>query len=408
MRVLILIDDYYPSTKSGPKLVHDLGVQFLRQGHAVSILTPSAAIHNVIEISREDGLKVIRVKTGELKGVSKIRRGWNEVRLSATLWRGARQILKDSPCDVIIYYSPTIFFGRLVRKLKLIWHCPAYLILRDIFPKWALEAGVLRKGLLYWYFRQTELMQYDAADVIGVESPGNLHYFRNELGERGYRVEVLHNWASLDEQPAMSSRFRAALGLENKVVFFYGGNIGIAQDVDNIVRLAIKLKEDNRIFFLLVGEGSEVTRLSKHIADHGLGNIKITGAVPQQEYLAMLNEFDVGIISLNRDLTSHNIPGKLLGYMSCAKPVLASINAGTDLCRLIKEGDAGFCCQNGDDDGLRAAALILANDSHLRKEMGKNSRRLLESRFSDRAAADQIMSHVRPVMSQSGEDIKTG
>ena len=249
-------------------------------------------------------------------------------------------------------------------------------------------------------------MQYDAADMIGVESPGNLDYFRNELPKRSYPVEVLHNWASLEEQPAMSSRFRAQHELEGKVVFFYGGNIGVAQDVDNIIRLAESLKDHSDIFFLLVGDGSESARLGRYIAEHALSNIRILGPVPQQQYLSLLSEFDVGVISLHRDLTSHNIPGKLLGYMSCAIPVLASANARTDLCRLIKEGQAGLCCHNGDDEGLRAAALLLANDSQLRREMGRNSRRLLETRFSDRAAAEQILSHFRSVGVHSGSDSK--
>ena len=71
MHILIVIDDYFPSTKSGPKMVHDLGIQLLRQAHAVSILTPSAAVHNPIDISREDGLQIIRVRTGELKAFQK-------------------------------------------------------------------------------------------------------------------------------------------------------------------------------------------------------------------------------------------------------------------------------------------------------------------------------------------------
>lgn len=395
MRILILIDDYLPSTKSGAKMIHDLGLQFVRQGNEVILLTPSPVISATAEVSEEDGLQVVRVRTDKLKGVSKLRRALAEITLSSALWRRAGAFLKANPCDLIVYYSPTIFFGALVRRLKSLWRCPSYLVLRDIFPKWAVEAGVLRKGFPYWYFRYKELAQYRAADMIGVESSGNLAYFSGELGDRSFKVEVLPCWASANGNDAGKSGYRRQLGLEKNVVFFYGGNIGVAQDVDNIVRLANGLKEHGDIFFLLVGEGSEIARLNQSIRDLGLCNIKILPAVPQEQYLAMLHEFDVGIISLHRNLTSHNFPGKLLGYMSCGKPVLASVNPGNDIRRVLEEAGAGLCCDNGDDERLREAALQLANNPKLRETMGRNSRLLLETRYSDRAAADQILSHFR-------------
>ena len=395
MRILILIDDYLPSTKSGAKMIHELGLQFLRQGNEVIVLTPSPAIGARMEVSEEHGLQVVRVRTEKLKGVSKLCRALAEIRLSEKLWRRAGAFLRANRCDLIVYYSPTIFWGALVRRLKSLWSCPSYLILRDIFPKWAVDVGVLRKGLPYWYFRHKELAQYRAADVIGVESPGNLGYFSGELGEKRFRIEVLPNWTSANSHDTGRSGYRRQLQLENKVVFFYGGNIGVAQDIDNIVRLANSLQGRTDIFFLLIGEGSEVARLNRLILDLGLRNIKILPAVPQEQYFAMLHEFDVGIMSLHRHLTSHNIPGKLLGYISCAKPVLASVNPGNDIRRILEEAGAGLCCVNGDDEGLRDAALRLANDSKLRETMGRNSRLILETQFSDRVIVEQILNHFR-------------
>ncbi|HEU5407575.1 MAG TPA: glycosyltransferase family 4 protein [Nitrospira sp.] len=393
MRILILIDDYLPSIKSGATMIHELGLQFVRQGNEVMVLTPSATISRSAEVSEEQGIQVVRVKTERLKGVSRLRRALVEIALSSTLWRGAGAFLKANPCDLVVYYSPTIFFGPLVKKLKVLWNCRSYLVLRDIFPKWAVDTGVLRKGLPYWYFRYKELTQYRAADVIGVESAGNLAYFSGELAGMGFSVEVLPSWAPANGNGAGEGGYRRQLQLENKVVFFYGGNIGVAQDVDNIVRLAMNLRDHANIFFLLVGEGSEVARLNRCICDSNLYNIKILPAVPQEQYLAMLHEFDVGIVSLHRSLTTHNIPGKLLGYLSCARPVLASLNPGNDIRRVLEEAGAGLCCENGDDQQLREAAIRLANDRELREEMGRNAHRLLETRFSDAAAADQILSH---------------
>jgi glycosyltransferase involved in cell wall biosynthesis len=410
MRILIIVDNYYPSSKSGAKLIHDLGVEMHRQGNQVTILTPSERNISDLELTTEDGLLVARAKSGQLKGASKIRRALHEVYLSKTLWRKGRDFFRANPQDLIIFYSPSIFFGELVGQLKKLWACPAYLILRDIFPQWAVDAGVMRKGVAYHFFRRREFAQYKVADVIGVQSPANLEYFAESGQDRGregagrltnatapsrsrYRLEVLYNWTSPTEAPKPSQTHRGRLGLQNKVVFFYGGNIGVAQDMDNILRLAARLRDEPRAHFLLVGEGSEVGRLRTVIQAQGLSNIQLLPAVGQKEYLEMLAEFDIGLMSLDRRLKTHNFPGKLLGYMSCAKPMLCSINPGNDLKVMVEQHEAGLCSVNGDDELFTANALSLARDELLRWRMGRNSRQLLERHFSVASVSAQILAH---------------
>jgi O26-antigen biosynthesis N-acetyl-L-fucosamine transferase len=392
-RILLVTDDYYPSTKSGAKMIRDLGREFMGQGHTVTVLTPSDRISSDMEVADENGLQIVRVKSANLKKVSKPLRAWRESRLSSSLWRGAGSFLRRNPHDLIIFYSPSIFLGGIVGKLKKLWHCPAYLVLRDIFPRWAVEAGVIGEGLVYRYLRRHELSQYSVADVIGVEAPGSLQYCANDSSLRNHCVEILYSWAEVYSLPMKKSRHRDLLGLNGRTVFFYGGNIGVAQDMDNIVRLAETLRHRNDIFFLLVGEGSEVPRLHSEIAARGLENINILPPVPQEDYLEMLAQFDIGLITLDSRLTSHNIPGKLFGYLNVSMPVLASLNPGNNLAELLHQAKAGLAIENGNDEALRDAALRLADDIDLRREMGANARQMLERKFSVRAAADQILAH---------------
>ena len=115
--------------------------------------------------------------------------------------------------------------------------------------------------------------------------------------------------------------------------------------------------------------------------------------VEPRAYLSMLSEVDVGVVSLARNLTTHNVPGKALPYMYWALPVLASLNPGNDLMGVLGSTQAGVAVETGDLDGLVAAAKRLASDAGLRTWMGANARRLLEARFSAVAAARQITQH---------------
>src|SRR5690606_35312344 len=123
-----------------------------------------------------------------------------------------------------------------------------------------------------------------------------------------------------------------------------------------------------------------------------LENFQILPACGQQEYLEMLQEFDVGLITLDKRLQSANVPGKLLGYLQCGMPTLASVNPGNDLADILRDSGAGLASINGEDDVLRANALRLVQDDAQRSRMGNAARLLLARHFDVAAAARQILS----------------
>ena len=395
MNILLLVDYYLPGTKSSAQLIHDLAAEFHLQGHKVIIVAPDSTLAGPLETSFEAGITVLRVRTGRLKEISKVIRAINEARLSSVIWKAGKDFFRANRCDLIVFYSPTIFFGKLVQKLKKLWNCKAYLILRDIFPQWAVDIGVLKEGPVCQFFRHKERQQYKVADIIGVQSPGNLEYFTHRGLENKYKLEVLYNWISINGKKGVCQNDRAILGLQDKIVFIYGGNIGIAQEMDNIVHLAMSMRDHSNIHFLLVGEGSEVPRLKAKIQENRLNNISIHPPVPQERYFGMLSESDVGLISLNRKLTTHNFPGKMLGYMYSSMPILASVNPGNDLKQLLEESGAGFVCLSGEYDKFCNYALQLATNAQLRRQMGRNASSILEKTFCVTRAASQILSHLK-------------
>jgi len=393
MRILLFVVYYLPSTSSAAKLIKDLAEELISRGHEVTVVAPDHTTGVDLRCDYEDKVRVVRVQMGEIKGVPRILRGYREVSLSKILWKKTKHFFNENSFDLIIYYSPTIFFGPLIKRLKRLFGCQTYLILRDIFPKWAADTGILRRGLLYGLFKYYEEINYDAADIIGVESPANKLYFSERGLDKKYKIEVLYNWMSLNEPNRSYGHLREKFGLNGKVVFFYGGNIGIAQDVDNILRVALRLQDVPEAHFLLIGEGSEVPRLRRESQRMGLRNFSIHPAVGQGDYMSLIADIDVGMISLNRNLKTHNYPGKMLGYMYHAKPILASINPGNDLQGILRTYNAGLVCHNGEDEVFYNQALQFIKDPDLRVQMGINGRNLLENKFSVSTAASSILSH---------------
>ena len=392
MKVLLVVDDYMPaSIKIGAKMMHELACELLRTGHEVTVLTPSPDLVGKSEIATLDGVTTCRFKTGPIKNTGNVQRAINETLLSARAWRSYKTHFSNNPHDLIVYYSPTIFWGKLVKRLSRMWQVPCYLVLRDFFPQWAIDNKLLRKkSLVTAYFKYFEKHSYRQADRIGVMSPKNLEWFS------GYHptktpVEVLYNWADQKNIAVATNKYRSKLALEDKIVFFYGGNMGHAQDMMNVIRLAKNMRNEERAYFVLVGMGDEVELLRQAIKEEELSNMSLLPPVDQEEFKLMIAEFDVGIFTLHKDHITHNFPGKLLGYMAQAMPILGSINLHNDLQATIESAGAGLVSINGEDEVfLHQAQQML--DKATREQMGAQAAKLLDDVFSVKSAALQILS----------------
>lgn len=395
MKLLLIIDDYLPdSTKVGAKMMHELALELKNNGHEVLILTPKPLQEELLTVQKIDDITVLFFRSGKIKNVGKFKRAINESLISFQAFKSSKKYFKENRCNGIIYYSPSIFFGSLVKKLTTLWNCKSYLILRDIFPQWAVDNNLIKENsLVHHYFKFFEKINYKSADRIGVMSPSNLEFFKSKDINTS-KFEVLYNWAQICEVPKVESNFRKKLKLENKIVLFYGGNIGHAQQILNLINLAKKLKKNSSVHFVFVGEGDEVKLLLKETNDNKLENITYLPPVNQNTYFEMLNEFDIGMFSLHSGHKTHNFPGKLLGYMSYSKPILGCVNAGNDLADVVNLAKAGIVVDSDDTFGLYEAARILIFSESIRNKMGANGRKLLQKKFSVKSSSKQILNYL--------------
>ncbi|ALB63273.1 glycosyl transferase [Cronobacter condimenti 1330] len=392
MRLALIIDDYLPnSTRVGAKMFHELAQEFLHSGHDVTVITPDTELNVQLSISIVEGVTTWRFKSGALKDTTKLQRALNETLLSWRAWRAIKSLVNKNTFDGVVYYSPSIFWGHLVKKIKFQCGCPAYLILRDLFPQWVIDAGMISgDSVIAQYFRFFEKFTYKQADRIGLMSDKNLELFRSL--NKGFPCEVLRNWASLTpvSLPEEYVSIRQQLSLEDKIIFFYGGNIGHAQDMANLMRLARKMSVYPQAHFLFIGQGDEVALINSLAEKWCLNNFTYLPSVDQKLFKFILSEVDVGLFSLSARHSAHNFPGKLLGYMVESLPILGSVNAGNDLLDIINNNKAGFIHVNGEDDKLYHSATMLLTNAGLRKELGMGANFLLKDQFSVESAAQAI------------------
>ena len=394
MNLLLVCDAYPPMRTSAAVHMHDLAVEFCKQGYEVTVLVPSSQA-STIETVQVNGLTILRFHTLNTKDVSYIRRTIAEFIMPYLMYRQFKKLPSYScEFDGIVWYSPTIFLGPLIRRLKGHFRCKSYLILRDLFPAWALDLGLIKKGPAYFLLKWVESFLYRSADVIGVQAPGNLLYFKKMYKNLPARIEVLWTWAGF---PVMKpcSIIVSNTQLSGKKLFVYSGNMGVAQGMDILFDLAIRLKIRQDLGFIFVGRGSEVDRLRGKANELGLKNILFFDEINPDEVPALYSQCHIGLIALDPRHTTHNIPGKFLSYIASGLPVLANVNEGNDLVNLIINERIGKVVCNNSIDSLEQMALKLIAEINQDCGLSFRCRQLALKLFSVDVAVRQIISGLK-------------
>lgn len=387
-KILIITDDFvHDSQKSGAILIKDLAdaINVTNNFHSI-VLAPDV---NSIKIKKIllNGIETILFPSGKIKNVNYIFRTYNEYMLSYKI-KKCYKYIKSEEISGIIYYSPSIFFGSAVKYFKSRFNCYSYLILRDLFPQWTVDLGIIKKNSFpHLFFKYFEKINYLQADKIGVMSESNLKIFSTRSDFT--KFEVLPSWQKPIKAEANIELLKeyGLTHLINKTVFFYGGNIGFAQGIEVLLDLSKSLIYEKKIHFIFIGKGDCIELLK----DKSLVNVTYLESLKPELYYSLVSNFDVGLFSLHSNHTAHNYPGKIWSYMSLHKPIVGVVNKGNDLKKMINNKNAGLVSNH--DEGIEKLSdhcIKLSNNISLLKEQGLNSYSILLE-FTPKKTANQIL-----------------
>ncbi|WP_254082093.1 glycosyltransferase family 4 protein [Devosia sp. WQ 349K1] len=390
MRIALIADAFPPMRTSSAVQLRDLAREFIRQGHQLTLLLPSSSLDQPWHLEHLDGVEVLRLRAPRTKDIGYVRRTLAEIAMPIAMRRNlAKSPLARRRWDGVVWYSPSIFHGPLVSSIKRTSDCRAYLIVRDIFPEWAVDMGLMRRGPAYHFFNAVAQYQYRLADVIGMQTPGNGRYFAQWHKKPGRDLEVLQNWLDMPTNNRCSVQVADTV-LAGRKLFVYAGNMGVAQGLDIVLDLAEKLVARDDVGFLFVGRGSEAVRLKADAKARGLTNTLFFDEIDPDEIPDLYSQCAAGIVALDSRHKSHNIPGKFLTYMQSGLPVLANVNAGNDIAELIRHEQVGEVCETNRLDELAGLADVLLVKIDRDREISSRCRKLFSTRFSVVSAARQI------------------
>lgn len=368
----------------------DLLREFMKNGHEIYVVSSIEKRNKQkTTIIKEGNCHILKVRVGNITKSGLLQKGIASVLIGSQYKKAISSHFKDIKMDLVLYSTPPITLAHAIKYVKKKDSARSYLLLKDIFPQNAIDIGILSfgglKGVIYRYFRKKEKQLYAVSDYIGCMSQANVNYvIRHNPEVHPSKVEICPN--SIDIVDMRENEFirrqireKYRIPLDKKVLV-YGGNLGKPQGIDFLMTCLKRQKNNENVFFLIVGDGTEYKEIESFIGEENLQNVTLLKRLPKDDYDKMIAACDVGMIFLDNRFTIPNFPSRLLSYMQAALPVLACTDPNTDIGQVIKEGEFGWWCESNDIASFDVLISSILEDDLKRK--GDNSYAYLKDHYS--------------------------
>jgi colanic acid biosynthesis glycosyl transferase WcaI len=292
--------------------------------------------------------------------------------------------------DAVMVMSPPLPLGVSGWLAAAVRRAPWVFNIQDVFPDVAVEIGAISNRWLIAVASWLERFLYRRSDAVTVLSEDLRDNVAAKLrGRRPERVRVIPNFVdtvriapSEGETP-----YRREHGLEGRTVVMYAGNVGMSQSLGLLVEAARRFADTRPdVVFVVNGGGSALGGLLDAAA--GLDNVRFVEMQPRERLPEVLASGDVHVIPLKEGLARSSVPSKLYSILAAGRPVVASVDAGTEVARTVEAAGAGIAVAPEDPDAFCAALGRLLDDPSERSAMGASGRRFVEGWVSPAAVGE--------------------
>lgn len=379
----------------------DLLRKFYQEGHQVYAVCPLERREQkktYLQIENEGS--ILHVKTLNLQKTNVIEKGLGTIAIEYQFLTAIKKHLSNVKFDVVIYSTPPITFAKVIHYIKRRDDTYAYLLLKDIFPQNAVDMKMLKKnGILHQFFLKKERKLYALSDTIGCMSEANKAFVlqHNSFLDEA-KVEINPNSiepisleATVKEKTSIREKYHLPI---DKKIFVYGGNLGKPQGIDFLLETIVATNND-KVFFLIVGTGTEFDRMQNWFMDKKPHNALLLAGLPKQDYDLLLQACDVGLLFLHRDFTIPNFPSRLLSYLEMKIPILAATDVATDIGKVIEANGCGYWVISGDLETMLNRIDIMVADTDSLGVMKEKAWQLLQKEYLVSRSYDLIHEKLR-------------
>jgi colanic acid biosynthesis glycosyl transferase WcaI len=247
--------------------------------------------------------------------------------------------LRGGRVDAVIAMSPPLTMGLTGWGTHLVRRGPLVFNIQDVFPDAAVETGAITNTRIIAVARWLERVSYHRAAAVTVLSDDLQENVAAKVkASQRSRVHVIPNFVDTEFiQPAdRMTALRRELGIGDEPVVLYAGNVGFSQSLEMVVDAAADFPE---VTFLVNGDGAARTTLEERAA--ALPNVRFSGYQPKERVPEVLATGDIHLVPLKKGLGRVSVPSKTYSILAAGRPVLAAIDPGTEVPRMLAASGGG-------------------------------------------------------------------
>lgn len=398
MKILLIHQAFVTPADSGGTRHFEFAVRCLNSGHKFTVITSDLNYlsgkriyekKRLITDERQQGIQIVRtytIPTLHRSFVWRVFAFLNFMILSMVAGLRSRHV------DLVMGTSPPIFQAFSAWFVALLKRRSFLLEIRDLWPEFAIDMGVLNNPILIYLSRLLENFLYRRSNHILVNSPAYRDYLLSK-DVPSDKISLIPNGVDTEQfNPAKrGDRIRMEFGLADKFVATYTGALGLANDISTILRAAQHLQNKQQIHFLIVGDGKERSNLENQAKLFQLHNVTFTGPRPKAEMNEFLASSDVCLATLLPiPMFQTTYPNKVFDYMAAGRPTILAIDGV--IRQVLEAAGGGIFVPPGDDRELARAIAILKNDRDLAHEMGAKARDYVVKEFNRSNQANSFVS----------------
>lgn len=303
---------------------------------------------------------------------------------------GLKILMKaDSAAIVFTGTNPLVllFLMPILKRLKdFKW----ILLCHDVFPdNLVAMKKVNEEGFIYKIIHRYFSWVYLSTDKIICIGRDMVSVMQNKTG-RSHEIFYASNWVDpADVKPISRKQVECFTtgGWDEKVVFQFFGNMGPLQGIDNILEAVSRVKSKNAAF-VFIGGGASVNKIKKFIRERQDLHVKYLGAFPSAKRSLGLAFCDVALVSLGKGMVGLGVPSKAYFSLAADKPLLAIVDAQSEIGLMIDEYGIGWQCEPDAPDELANKIDFICDHPHEISKM--KPREVFEKNYSGLKSLDKI------------------
>ena len=287
--------------------------------------------------------------------------------------------------DGVLAMSPPLTLGLTGWFITLLRGGSLVFNIQDVFPDAAVQTGAITNKQIIALAQWLERASYKRSDAVVLLSEDLRRNISQKTGPvMRDQLHVIPNFvdtSAIVPGNRMTS-YRRDLTIDERPVVMYAGNVGYSQSLEMMIAAARQLPN---IAFVINGDGA--ARQSLQEQARGLSNVYFAPYQPIERLSEVLATGDIHVVPLRAGLASVSVPSKSYSILAAARPVLAAIDEGSEIPRILAESGAGLSVPPDNERAFIAALTTLCNDQNLRESMGAKGRAWVEQHASPAAVA---------------------